>query len=101
MQQRENRCWIFKPGRSWFDKSKHRRKKLWQTSVTKIRAVSREGNRLRAVKAIEVINKPETVRVRKADSKVARVVKVASKQVKEAVNRTSSISASRGESRRD
>ena len=78
------------------DKTEHRRKKSWQTIVKKIRAVSRVVNRLRAVKVIKVVNKPEAVKVSsRADSKA---VKVASNlEVNRAVNRTGSISVRGGE----
>jgi hypothetical protein len=81
-----------------FDKTNTGGKKTWQTIVKKIRAVSRVVNRRRAVKVIKVVRKPEAVKVSRADSRVARVVKVASNlEANRAVNRTGNISVSRGE----
>jgi hypothetical protein len=81
---------VFQTRTTYFDKTKHGRKKSWQTIVRKIRAVSRVVNRHRAVKVIKVVKNPEAVKVKsRADSKAARVAKVASKvAVNRAVNRT-------------
>jgi hypothetical protein len=80
------------------DRTKHRRKKSWQTIVKEIRAV-RVVSRRRAVKVVVVVRELEAVKGNsRADSKAARVATVASKvAAKRAVNRTGSISVSRGE----